>query len=401
MTRWIPYAFVRITFFLIAGILAGLTMPIAVPPVVQSILVVSACCLYAALSIVNRVKRRTVINPGFTGLMAVALIGYTSVSLRTESLHVDHIGHSRDSIHYYQATVVREPEIRSWGSRIVVAVQTIRTSTGWQHASGRVMLRMPGHDSQTGLHYGDIVMVRGQPAPVPGPANPGEFDYRSYLAHHQIVRQQTVSPETLRKVGHAPPSAIINTALHTRRWAEAVIRRHVPRAQEQALTIALVLGVTDGLDPELLQTYAATGTLHVLAVSGLHISILYMIIMIMLRPLRRLPPAYSRWVPVVLAVIILWAYACITGLSPSVLRAVIMFTLLEMARLRRQPPNTYNVLAASAFLILIVDPYSLMSVGFQLSYLAVLGIVALHPGISILATPKHWITRKVWEMISM
>ncbi len=193
-----------------------------------------------------------------------------------------------------------------------------------------------------------------------------------------MVRQQTVTDVEICKTDHAPPSQIMNAASCVRRWAEGVIQAYVPGKQEQAIAIALVLGVTDGLDPELVQAYASTGTLHVLAVSGLHISILYVIVMGLLRPLRRLPLAYSRRVPVVLGVLILWGYAFITGLSPSVLRAVIMFSLMAIARLRRQPANIYNILWASAFLLLLYDPYNLVSVGFQLSYLAVLGIVALH-----------------------
>ena len=402
MTRWIPYAFVRITLFLIIGITAAIILPTKIPPTHQYIIVLICTTLYITLFLINRRYHHDIINPGAIGLLTILTIGYTTVTLRTEPNHPDHISHQQDTITHYKAVIIREPEVRPWGQRILAQVESMRTPTRWRPATGKVMLRLPTtpQDSLT-LHYGDVLLIRGQPQPVPAPTNPGEFDYRRYLANHQVVRQQTITPQDIRQTGHVPPSRIMSAALHIRRWAEAVIQRYVPGRQEQALAIALVLGVTDGLDPELMQAYASTGTLHVLAVSGLHISILYLIVMALLKPLNRLPPAYSRWVTVLLSVLILWGYAFITGLSPSVLRAVIMFSLMAMARLRRQPANIYNILAASAFLLLIYDPYNIVSVGFQLSYLAVLGIVSLHPGISAVLKPKYWITEKAWEMISM
>lgn len=399
MHRWLPYTFLRVTFFLIVGISAAFALPFTISRGWQYGLVLICVALYIIIFLLNRFRRWDIINPGAIGLLGIMAIGYGSVGLRTEANNPDHISYRKDSIAYYKGTVIGEPESRAWGRRILVEVEAVRAGYGWHKATGKVMLRLPASGEQ--IRYGDVLVVRGQPQPIPGPANPGEFDYRQYLANHQVVRQQTVTGDDLRKTGYAPPSYIMNAALGVRRWAEGVIQKYVPRKQEQAIAIALVLGVTDGLNAELVQAYASTGTLHVLAVSGLHISILYLIVMMLLKPLRRLPPAYSRWVSVVLGVLILWGYAFVTGLSPSVLRAVFMFSLMAMARLRRQPAKIYNILGASAFLLLIYDPYNLVSVGFQLSYLAVLGIVGLHPGISSIIKPKYWITEKVWEMVSM
>ncbi|HEX5171246.1 MAG TPA: ComEC/Rec2 family competence protein, partial [Cyclobacteriaceae bacterium] len=140
---------------------------------------------------------------------------------------------------------------------------------------------------------------------------------------------------------------------------------------------------------ELLGAYASSGAIHVLAVSGLHIGILYAVITFVFGPLRR----YSRgkWVLAGVSLLCLWSYAFITGMSPSVLRAVTMFTFVSLAEVSNRRSNIYNTLALSAFCLLLYDPYFIMSVGFQLSYLAVLGIVYLYPRLIFLWTPPSWL----------
>lgn len=401
MTRWIPYAFVRLTLFLVAGIVVGMLSPFDVPVLFLAGGVLFCVFLYSGVFVLNRLMRRMLFNPGGIGLLAVFAAGFAAVGVSTEVNRADHIHHEKQSILYYEGVVVTAPEIRGQHWRMIVAVERLRTAAGWQHATGQVMLRMPRKDFDESFCYGDVLLIRGQPQRVPGPANPGEFDYRRYLGDRQIFHQQLVRKGGIRATGHTVPSYVMDAAIRTRQWADSTLRRYVHGEREQALAVGLVLGVTDGLDPELLHAYAATGTMHVLAVSGLHISILYLIIMVLLRPLQWLPPGYNRWGLAAASILLLWGYAFVTGLSPSVLRAVIMFTILLLAKLRRQPANIYNTLAASAFLLLLYNPYNLLSVGFQLSYVAVLGIVVLHPGISALWKPRAWVVVKLWQMTSL
>ena len=156
------------------------------------------------------------------------------------------------------------------------------------------------------------------------------------------------------------------------------------------------MGVTDGLDNELLNAYAATGAMHVLSVSGLHVGIIYWMILLLFKPFQKIKSA--TWILAGLSLLILWAYAFVTGISPSVLRAVTMFSFVAIARTWNQQTNIYNILAASAFCLLLYDPYMIMSVGFQLSYLAVLGIVSLQPGLYRLWEPKHRFWDEVWKI---
>jgi competence protein ComEC len=136
--------------------------------------------------------------------------------------------------------------------------------------------------------------------------------------------------------------------------------------------------------------------MHILSVSGLHAGIIYAIILLILKPIRSL--AWSRWIVAGISLICLWAYAFVTGLSPSVLRAVMMFSFMVVAKPFGRNTHIYNTLAASAFLLLFYNPFLILSVGFQLSYLAVLGIVCLQRPLYNLWEPTSVIWDKLWQI---
>ncbi|HRG78639.1 MAG TPA: ComEC/Rec2 family competence protein, partial [Cyclobacteriaceae bacterium] len=199
--------------------------------------------------------------------------------------------------------------------------------------------------------------------------------FKRFLSFRNIYHQQFVLADQIRFIRHPERKGFIYYSHQVRAWASEVIRKNIPGEQEQAIAMALVLGVTEGIDTDLQNAYSASGAMHVLAVSGLHVGIIYGIILVLLRPLNSY--AWSRWIVAGISLLLLWSFAFVTGLSPSVLRAVTMFSFIALARPLGWRTNIYNTLAASAFVLMIYNPFLIMSVGFQLSYLAVLGIVYL------------------------
>ena len=139
--------------------------------------------------------------------------------------------------------------------------------------------------------------------------------------------------------------------------------------------------------------------MHVLAVSGLHIGILYLLVGFLLKPLER-----TRKLKVLRGVVILliiWGFALLTGLSPSIKRAATMFSFIVVADAFNRNTNIYNTIAASALFLLVIDPALLMSVGFQLSYLAVLSIVLLYRPIFNILPASNVVLNKIWEILSV
>jgi competence protein ComEC len=398
MIRWTPYTFVRIVIFFGGGIALGVYYPDILPEHFTRILLVIGISLYLIAFFLFRSFTKAFFNLGFVALPAVFLAGYVHVLQQTGSRDTNHFITIQDPIQFYEAIITRYSEEKENSWKVEAKVLDVYT-THWQNKKGKIILYFSRDEFKTPYYYGDVLLISGSPQLVQKPANPGEFDYKKFLAFRNIYHQHFLRAENVSLIKNDPPNKIMQYALHARNWADKTLKKFVNGEREQAIASALVLGVVDGLDNELLNAYAATGAMHVLAVSGLHISIIYMILLWILKPLSKLRS--GPWLLAIISLCVLWGYAFITGLSPSVLRAVTMFSFIAIARPTYQSTNIYNTLAASAFCLLIFDPYMIMSVGFQLSYLAVLGIVYLQPGLYRLWEPQTWLWDEVWKITSV
>lgn len=397
MLRWTPYTFVRTVLFFIAGILAGMHRPDLLS--LKTCLLCAGVLTLAYFSVVIIARRaRLSLNPGWLALALVALLGYVNVVQQTESRNPHHLINHHAAVTRYQAVVTRFPEEKAHAWKVTAEVLRVRDTT-WKARNAKVILYFPKHAFPRPFRYGDVLLIEGQPDTLDAPANPGEFNYKAFLAAKNIYHQHFVREGKVIKTGYAPPNRFVAFAFRSREWAEAVLEKFIHGEREVAIASALVLGVTDGLDNELTNAYAATGTMHILAVSGLHVSILYFILLSIFKPLNRCRG--GRWLAALAALTALWLYAFITGLSPSVLRAVTMFSFLALGRPAARSTNIYNTLAVSACCLLLYDPFLIRSVGFQLSYLAVLGIVYLYPRIVVLWEPQHAFTTRVWKLCAV
>jgi competence protein ComEC len=396
MTYWIPFAFVRITLYFIAGILCGIFIPGLRSHPEGWMILLSLLLSYIGFFILYRRTHNRVFNPGLIAFPAIVVAGILSVDLANEVNRDDHISRLQQAPEFYRVTLidVALDKPKSW--KQTGHVDAVRVGNKWKKFSGKIVLYFSKETVAVPYRYGEVLLVRHSFQEIPPPANPGEFDYRRFMSFRKVFHQHTVHAKDILFVDYAPPSDILAFAFNLRKLADQKLKSLVLGHREKALASALVLGVVDGLDNELLGAYAATGAMHVLAVSGLHVGILYWIILTLLTPLKS--RKWGRWPVAIFSFVALWGYACITGLSPSVLRAVVMFSFVIIAQPFNLRTNIYNILAASAFCILLYDPYLIMSVGFQLSYLAVLGIVYLQPLLYDLVEFESRVMDEIWKI---
>jgi competence protein ComEC len=395
MFRWIPYVFVRVLLFFAAGILLGIYLPGALPEfwVITALAVTGSG--YFIFYFANQSKR---VYLGVAALVFIFLSGYLVVLLKTDSRKGDHFIHEREAITQYVAVVnsyVQEKD-KSW--KVEALITKVKTTAKWKRVAGKVLLYFPKAAFNV-PQYGEVLLVSGHPQLLSPPSNPGEFDYKRFLTFRKIYHQHFLRKEQVTLVGVEPPSQLIHYAIKARNWSAAQLTTYVRGEQAQAIASALVLGVTDGLDNDIMRAYSATGAMHVLAVSGLHVGIIYAILLFFLRPL--LKQRWGKWAIAIISLLALWSYAFVTGLSPSVLRAVTMFSFVAVARPLNRSSNIYNILGVSAFCLLMFDPYLIMSVGFQLSYLAVLGIVYLQPAMYRWWVAPTWLLDKIWQITTV
>ncbi len=382
---WQPFPFLRYVMALMVGLGLGIAFP--APLLTMGL----AGLATLALALTNRTGTGT---PAWVrgGLVAGALValGASVAAWRDPRREITHLVHSTDTLTHYVGTLA-EVRPHPGSTNAVLHLERVRTADGWRVATGRVLLRLPPPDSARTLRYGTRLLVEGQPKRPTPPRNPSEFDYRQYLAHQHIYHRHR--PAAFRVVGYAPASWVQVWAEDIRRYSIETFRTYVRDQAAFGIASALVLGARDELDPTTRQDYTVAGATHILAVSGLHVGILYFIVAALLgRHPRR------RGLRLVVLLVVLWGYALVTGLSPSVLRATTMFSVVAIAQALHRPTQIYNTLALSAFLLLLINPNLLFSVGFQLSYAAVLGIVYLQPRLASRWQPRHRVVRWAWEL---
>lgn len=353
------------------------------------------CFLSLAALLLLR-NRGTVVDVpfGIVSMTALALLGYLRQQRADERIATRYFGNLQTPIEALHGVVADFPVSKSRGLNFPVRVEAVRSANQWIAATGLVQVTVALDSPTETIGRGDKLLIRGKPIPVRGPLNPGEFDYRAFLANAGIHHTLRVN---FGAVHLSEQTAWYHWGL-LQQWRNhciSVFKRYIPDPPVRAIAEALVLGVTEEMTRDLTNTYADTGTIHVLAVSGLHIGIIYLILRWLCFPLKHF--AHGRWIIAALTTSCLWTYAMLTGLSPSVLRAVAMFTFLAVAKPfgRRVPPA--NVLASSAMVLLLANPGNLFMVGFQLSYLAVAGIIVFYNPILRWFNPTGAIARHLWQ----
>ncbi len=404
MLQWVPYPFLRMTPVLIAGILTGYYTGLAFPLEGYGFLLL----LYALLVVGTPPRYRFYISLpcGIIGLTLIFLLGGMLSNIKQENKNALHISQADSVYQYYTATVVESPQRRDKVFRTVVSVrQLVHTDSlgnirQTRRSQGKVMLYQPEKDSLHLLQYGDQVLIKGQPELVQPPANPHAFDFRQHLAQKNIYHQQYLPAENLTVYAHQTAWSLVAFANSLRQESQAILLQNIPGREASGIALALTLGVKDYLSSEISQSYAATGAMHVLAVSGLHVGIIYLLLSWLLKPLLRIPNI-GHGLRAGICIAVLWLYALVAGWSPSVLRAATMFTFIIVAQATRRQTNIYNTLAASAFFLLCYDPLLVMTVGFQLSYLAVTGIVYLQPKIYRWFDFPYWLPDKIWSLTAV
>jgi len=240
---------------------------------------------------------------------------------------------------------------------------------------------------------GDVLLVKTNPILIENKNNPGEFNAEKYWKSKQVSHMCFVSSDDFIWIKRQPQGIFKKVTNRVRKKIISVFESFLQK-ENLGLTIALVLGDKSLLDKDLKDTFSKAGAMHVLAVSGLHVGIVLYIIVNILKGASRV---ISKNKSIIIAVFILWFYALITGMSPSVSRAVFMFSCLSFAKVSGRSFNRINILFFSAFVLLLINPFLLHDLGFQLSYMAMLGIFLFYDKLSSLLSPSNKILKWIWE----
>ena len=267
---------------------------------------------------------------------------------------------------------------------------------GDQPIEGKIVVQFMSKNPIENLRIGRAFATNKIPSPIDPPKHPGQFDYKNYLANQRIFGELKLFEGDYTIVETDPP---ISLKMKIELWRQKSLKRLSDSSLSMAskgLLGALIFGEQSGIEMGQMQAYAKAGVIHILVISGLHIGLITFFLLFILRPLNRLDRV--KYVSAFLVILLLWFYAFFTGLKPSVIRAVCMFSLWALATQGNFRQDPLNVVLCSAFILLVCYPPYLFSVGFQMSYLAVLGILSGHPILSRLWQPRWRPVRYLWQL---
>ena len=238
------------------------------------------------------------------------------------------------------------------------------------------------------------LMAYVDPRPIPEHTR-GGFDFQSYSLHRGITHQVYARPNNLTLLQKGKGSLLDRI----RHRILDILRSHIPGKKEAGLAEALLIGYKEDLDPELETIYAQTGVVHIIAISGMHLGLIYGLLILLFRLIKKHP--VGRWIRVLLIATALWVFSLLAGSSPSVLRSAVMFSGLLLGEALDRKSVTLNTLAFTALVLLLYQPYWLGDIGFQLSFAAVWSILVFYPPLYRRFYFRYKVVDWFWQLVSV
>ena len=295
--------------------------------------------------------------------------------------------------------LVEEPPVEKTSTfRYLATVLAIHSPGGSAITAGRIFIYIK-KDSSLPQHslpgYGTRLLFKKLPEPIRGSGNPGGFDFGLYCRMKGISHQVFTSYNELYFLKEKKTRWLKEVVFHLRKWVLKILRKNLNGEKELGLAEALLIGYKQDLDKSLVKDYSDTGVVHIIALSGLHVGLIYWLLGILLLPLHRLG---LGWIAAIITVAGLWLFSFMGGAQPSLLRAALMFSCMVIEKRVSGKGVTYNTIAFSAFVLLCIDPRWLWDAGFQLSYAAVISIIAFMKPVYAFLYFRNKILDMIWKM---
>lgn len=276
------------------------------------------------------------------------------------------------------------------------SVLMIETKNSLFNVKGNVIIYFQKDSLVSDLQYGSTVVFKKSLQEIKNSGNPGSFDYQRYCAFQQIYYQVYLKSDEYKILPARNDRSFKRFLFDIRKKIIGILRHYIPGEKESGLSEALLIGYKDDLDKNLVQAYSNTGVVHVIAISGLHVGLIYWLLTGLLTPF--LTHKHVKWLKPLLVISGLWVFSLLAGGSPSVLRSAVMFTAIVLGETMSRRTSVYNSLAASAFLLLCHNPFWLWDLGFQLSYTAVLSIIIFMKPVYNCWFIKNKLLDAIWKL---
>lgn len=406
-THWQEMPMLRIAFALISGIVLEIAADSLLHVPRLTVWAVSLC-LFLSLAfllctgLLKNIKLlfRLRIYRGIALAVSVISLGYVLAWFNTDKNYPQFFGNFLNGQTGFIVKITEPPVVRPNSLSAPGDVLEVTNENKYTATTGSMAMLFTKDSLSEQITYGDIIALRSNPDIVKEPRNPDEFNYRRYQSYHNINYQCYVAKGDWKIIRRNEGNFLLAAIYRLRNSFLHVLEKYVKDENDFGVASAIMLGYRDYINPDIMRAYASSGVIHVLSVSGLHVSVMFFMLSVLLRGMdnrgKKLEVAKA-----VIVISFIWFYACLTGLSPPVLRSALMFTLIQTAQVFVRNKNMFNIVTASAVVLLLFNPFFLMDAGFQLSYLAVYGIIYLFPKIYRLFQVKNSWLDKIWALIAV
>ncbi|SFF69767.1 competence protein ComEC [Salegentibacter agarivorans] len=395
--QFLNFTIIKLSLFLFLGIITGFSFKIP-----GTAFFTFFGCLFL-LFIAGFVRaRKQIFDDIFFGIITWSLIftlGVATAFLHQPNNQANHYIHLEDSeagIMQIRITESLKPNL--YNEPYLAEVEKIFSTENSRAVKGKILLSISKDSINKELVPGMKLLVPYKLKNIAEPLNPYRFNYRNYMQKQRVEKQLQVGDSEIKIINEKEESAVS----YASKLREKIIKK-LPETKieknELAIIQALLLGQRQDISKEIYEEYAAAGAIHNLAVSGLHVGIILLILNWLFKPFNYFKNGLIF--KTILLIILMWGFAILAGLSPSVVRAVTMFSFIPIGMQMRRKTSVLNSLFISLFILLLVNPYFIFQVGFQLSYLAVFAIVTIQPKLFKLWQPKFKITKYFWGLLSV
>ena len=375
MVNWHEAPILRATFALILGIILasfvvfnfGLNIALATV----------ALAFFFLMQLGISFKWRWV--SGIFSFLFFLVVGVFLVYFHDESFREEFLGNH--FVPKKQANIIGlVSELPEEGKNIKVTVDV--TAVNDTLTQGHILLYLKPSDVSKDINYGDIITFKGYANIIRASKNPETFDFQRYMKFHNVRYLCYVNEGDVEIKAARRGNPILHFAYDCQEVFMKILATYLPDNEEFSVAAALIVGYRSQIPDDIIQAYVNTGALHVLSVSGLHVGLVSVILNFILKKIKsKSKSKIWNWLDPLLQILFIWLFTFITGAAPCVLRAAVMFSFLIAGRSLARTVNIYNILGVSCFVLLVWNPYFLYDVGFQLSYMGLVGIVYFQPKI--------------------
>lgn len=382
---WNQMPMVRIAFSFFAGIGAEIFADSILhrsQDVLLLMLLLFGFSLFATLLFVfiqnpERIFRLRVVNGVSLSVLLISF-SYILTWFYADKNYANHFQKFLQPESFLVAKIIKPPLEKAKVITVVAEVESVKSKTQTTSTIGNILINILRDSTSDDLKYGDVLVFNSAIQEFDEPKNPEEFSFKLYQSFHNIYHQTFLKTGDWKLVERERGYFLMAQVYRIREYFLSLIMQYVKDKNDFAVASAIMLGYNDYMNGDVTRAYASSGALHVLSVSGLHVGIMFLMLNFLLGWMdkrgRKMQISKS-----LIIVTLIWFYACLTGLSPSVLRSAMMFSMIQIGSVMLRSLNTYNIIFASMVVLMLFNPFIITEVGFRLSYLAVIGIIFLHP----------------------